>query len=364
LKTDAILIKNFTLQQLEDWVESVGERRFRARQLYRHLYVRRIRSWDECSDLSKSFQAQLEFGTVLDALSLEEKRTSSDGTVKYLFGLSDGRRIESVLIPDPPRYTLCLSSQVGCALSCRFCLTGTVGFQRNLSAAEIVDQVCRVQQEAGNRFRISNLVFMGMGEPLANYEAVSNAVHILCDPNGMAFSHRRITVSTAGLVPQMERLGRDSPVNLAVSLHAPEDGLRSELMPVNRTYSLGDLLNACRRYPLAPRKRITFEYLLLDGVNDQPRHAKALVKLLHGVKAKVNLIPFNSYPGSEFRRPSEERILAFQEILTGAQLTALVRQSRGFEIGAACGQLAALGKDDPSSRGETEAGHGFFSLPG
>jgi len=205
---------------------------------------------------------------------------------------------------------------------------------------------------------------MGMGEPLANYEAVSSAVHILCDPNGPAFSHRRITVSTAGLVPQMERMGRDSPVNLAVSLHAPEDGLRSELMPVNRTYSLGDLMNACRRYPLAPRKRITFEYLLLDGVNDEPRHAKALVKLLHGVKAKVNLIPFNSYPGSEFRRPSEERILAFQEILTGAQLTALVRQSRGFEIGAACGQLAALGGNGPSPRGETEAAQGFFSLPG
>jgi len=282
LKTDLTLIKGFTLEQLEDWVESVGERRFRARQLYRHLYVRRIRSWEECSDLSKSFQAQLEFGTVLDALSLEEKRTSSDGTVKYLFGLSDGRRIESVLIPDPPRYTLCLSSQVGCALSCRFCLTGSVGFQRNLSVGEIVDQVCRVQQEAGNRFRISNLVFMGMGEPLANYEAVLSAVAILCDPNGLAFSHRRITVSTAGLVPQMERLGKDSPVNLAVSLHAPEDRLRSDLMPINRTFPLAELMDACRRYPLAPRKRITFEYLLLEGVNDEPGHARSLVKLLRG----------------------------------------------------------------------------------
>ncbi len=340
MKTDSTLIKGFTLEQLEDWVEGVGERRFRARQLYRHLYVRRIRSWEECSDLSKSFRAQLEFGTTLDAVVLEDRRVSSDGTAKYRFRLGDGRRIESVLIPDPPRHTLCLSSQVGCTLSCRFCLTGAMGFERNLSAAEIVDQVCRIQRDAGSRLRISNLVFMGMGEPLANYEAVLRAVHILCDPNGMAFSHRRITVSTAGLIPQMKRLGQESPVNLAVSLHAPEDRLRSDLMPINRTFPLAELMDACRRYPLAPRKRITFEYLLLEGVNDKPEHARSLVKLLQGVRAKVNLIPFNPYPGSEFRRPSDERVLAFQEILTEAQLTAFIRRSRGAEIGAACGQLA------------------------
>jgi 23S rRNA (adenine2503-C2)-methyltransferase len=299
------------------------------------------------------FRTQLQFGTQLNALTLQEKQEASDGTRKYLFGLHDGHFIESVLIPDPPRYTLCVSSQVGCALGCKFCLTGALGFKRNLNAAEIVDQICRVQEDLESSKRITNLVFMGMGEPLANYEAVLRAIKVLIDPNGLAFSHRRITLSTAGLVPQLYRLGQDSPVNLAISLHAPDDNLRSQIMPINRTYSLSKLMAACRDYPLPPRKRITFEYILMEGVNDHPRQAKELVKLLQGVKAKINLIPFNPHPGSPFKKPSEEGILAFQDVLQRAQLTAIIRQSRGADIGAACGQLAAKYLGDQCGKTET-----------
>lgn len=341
METERVPVKNFTLPELEEWVESIGERRFRARQLFRHLYARGVRSWDECSDLSKAFRAQLEYGARLDALSVVGKQEASDGTTKYLLRLRDGHHIESVLIPNSPHYTLCISSQVGCALGCKFCLTGTLGFKRNLDAAEIVDQVCRIQAEAGSDKRIRNLVFMGMGEPLANYDAVVRAMSIMIDQNGLAFSHRRITLSTAGLVPQLYRLGKDSPVNLAISLHAPDDALRSRLMPINVKYPLASLTAACREYPLPPRKRITFEYILIDGVNDDPKQARSLVRLLDGIKAKINLIPLNPHPDSGYRAPSEERILAFQEVLQKAQLTAMIRKSRGGEISAACGQLAA-----------------------
>lgn len=335
-----VFVKDFTLPQLEGWVESIGERRFRARQLFRNVYVRRVRSYDECSDLSRMFRVQLEHGTHLHAMELVERLESSDGTRKYLFQLHDGRRIESVWIPDPPRFTLCISSQVGCALGCRFCLTGSLGLKRNLSAAEIVDQVCQVLADPDGHARVTNLVFMGMGEPLANYDAVLRAIQILNDPNGLAFSHRRITLSTAGVVPRLVQLGRESPVNLAVSLHAADDALRSELMPINRTYPVDSLIQACRSYPLAPRKRITFEMVLLRDVNDSPKHAKQLVRLLQGVRAKVNLIPFNPYEGAHYGRPPDERVLEFQEVLQKAQLTAMIRQSRGADISAACGQLA------------------------
>jgi 23S rRNA (adenine2503-C2)-methyltransferase len=338
---ETIFIQNYTLPDLERWVESIGERRFRARQVFRNIYGRQIRGWGECSDLSKMFRLQLEYGAHLHAIALRESTEAADGTRKFLFELRDGLCIESVLIPDPPRHTLCLSSQVGCALGCRFCLTGTLGLRRNLTTAEIVDQVCRVQEEVGASRRITNLVFMGMGEPLANFDAVVRAIHIMTDPLGLAFSHRRITVSTAGLVPQMNRLGSETPVNLAVSLHAPEDQLRSELMPINRTYPLEQLIRACREYPTPPRKRITFEYILLEGINDSPGHARELVRLLGALRCKVNLMPFNPYEGSPFGRPSEESVLAFQEVLHKAQMTVIIRESRGAEIGAACGQLVA-----------------------
>ncbi|MFP5213823.1 MAG: 23S rRNA (adenine(2503)-C(2))-methyltransferase RlmN [Acidobacteriota bacterium] len=337
---EQVFIKNFTLPELEKWVASIGEKPFRARQLFRHVYTRSIRAWEDCSDLSKVFRARLEAEARLDALELADRQESSDGTTKYLFRLHDGHFIESVLIPDPPRNTLCISSQVGCALGCKFCLTGTLGFKRNLIAAEIVDQVCRVGLEMGDD-RITNLVFMGMGEPLANYDSVLRAINILIDPNGPAFSHRRITLSTAGLVPQLERLGKESPVNLAISLHAPDNAIRNQIMPVNRTYPIERLIEACRAYPIPPRKRITFEYILIEGLNDDPKHARSLVKLLHGVRAKVNLIPFNPHPGSPYRKPSEGRILAFQAVLLKARITTIIRQSRGADISAACGQLAA-----------------------
>ncbi|NLI80173.1 MAG: 23S rRNA (adenine(2503)-C(2))-methyltransferase RlmN [Deltaproteobacteria bacterium] len=346
---ETLLIKGCSLPELEAWVESIGERRFRARQIFKHVYGRRIAKWDECTDLGRMFRVQLDFGTRLNALSFQEKQESSDGTVKYRFGLQDGHSIETVLIPDPPRYTLCVSSQVGCALGCAFCLTATMGLKRNLNTAEIVDQVCQVQRDTEQRNHISNIVFMGMGEPLANYDAVLKAIGILTDPNGLAFSHRRITLSTAGLVPQMIKLGDQSPVNLAVSLHASSDAVRDSIMPVNRTYPLPVLMEACRRYPLAPRKRITFEYILIDRVNDSTEDARALVKLLDGIRAKVNLIPLNPRPQCALRRPSQERMLAFQEVLQKAHLTAMIRQSRGADISAACGQLAVPHDDSPSA---------------
>lgn len=346
-----VFIKNFTLEELESWVHTLGERPFRARQLFRHLYARNVSSWDQCTDLSRAFRAQLEFGASIDSLAVSRIDEAPDGTRKYLLRLHDGNFIESVLIPDAPRCTLCVSSQVGCALGCRFCLTGSLGFKRNLDTAEIVDQVCLALRDPVLGPKINSLVFMGMGEPLANYERVVRAIRIITDPNGLMFSHRRVTLSTVGIVPEMRRLGMETPpVNLAVSLHAADDALRSELMPVNRTYSLEELMEACRAYPLPPRKRITFEYILIGDVNDSPAQAKQLVRTLDRVRSKINLIPFNPFPGSSYRRPSEERVLAFQDVLRNANLTAIIRRSRGNEISAACGQLSYLNNRTVSDR--------------
>jgi len=341
MSAEPLFIKDFPLEALQTWIQSLGEKPFRARQIFRHLYHRLIRSWDECSDLPKSLRTQLEYGTRLNALELVTTEDAADGTRKFVFRLHDGHLIESVLIPDLPRLTACVSSQVGCALGCRFCLTGTMGLKRHLRTAEIVDQVIHIQQGAGTDRRLTNIVFMGMGEPLANADAVLRALQIFLDPSGLGFSHRRVTVSTVGLVPQMERLGRESPVNLAVNLHAADDDTRSRLMPINRKYPLAALMEACRSYPNPSRKRITFEYILLEGVNDRPEDARRLVKLLSHVRSKVNLISFNPHPDLPFQRPSEERVLAFQKILLDANLTATIRQSRGADIRAACGQLAA-----------------------
>lgn len=334
-------IKNLTREQLEAWVTTLGEKPFRARQLYRQLYARNVFSFDQCTDLSRAFCARLESEACLNALEVLRVDEARDGTRKYLFRLHDGHFIESVLIPDPPRCTLCVSSQAGCALGCKFCLTGSSGLKRNLETAEIVDQVCHALRDPQFGEKVNSLVFMGMGEPLANYDEVLRALRIITDPDGMMFSHRRVTLSTAGLVPQMKRLGKETAVNLAISIHAPNDALRNELMPVNRTYPLSELMRACRDYPLQARKRITFEYILLEGVNDSPAQAKELVRLLSGVRAKINLIAFNPHPGSIYRTPAEEKILAFQDVLRKANLTAIIRKSRGSEISAACGQLAA-----------------------
>jgi 23S rRNA (adenine2503-C2)-methyltransferase len=246
-----------------------------------------------------------------------------------------------VLIPDPPRFTLCVSSQVGCPLKCRFCYTGSLGFKRNLTAGEIVDQYVQVQKIIGSQRRITNIVFMGMGEPLLNEDAVYRALSILLDPHGVNFSHRRITVSTVGIVPAMERLGSRYPVNLAISLHAPRNDLRSSIMPINVTYPLEKVLEACVRFPLPPRKRITFEYVLIEGVNDSPREARELIELLRPIRCKINLIPYNPHERAPYRRPSDKIIAEFQSILQNANMTVTVRESRGADIHAACGQLWA-----------------------
>lgn len=338
---EPLAIKNMPLPALEAWVRDLGAPTFRARQIFRHLYVRRVASWDDCPDISRALRERLKQLTRLDALTLRDRREAPDGTVKYLFELTDGALVESVLIPDPPRATLCVSSQVGCALGCTFCLTGSLGFSRNLETAEIVDQVCRVERDPAAGGGLTNIVFMGMGEPLANYRAVVRALAILLDPNGLAFSHRRITLSTAGIVPALRRLGQESPVNLAISLHAAEDSVRSRLMPVNRMYPLAELMAACRDYPTPARKRITFEYVLIRGVNDGMDQARRLVRLLHGVRAKVNLIPCNPHPGMGYEPPAADVTAAFREVLHRAGLTATIRKSRGAGIGAACGQLVA-----------------------
>jgi len=326
---------------LEDLAAEFGASRYRGRQLATWLYRKGVVSLDAMTDLPKDFRATLAERTVIALPELERATPSADGSRKLVFRLADGARISAVLMPDDRRVTLCLSTQVGCGYACAFCLTGTMGLARNLSAGEIVGQLLVANQLVGAHGRVTHLVFMGMGEPLANYGPLVTALRIFTDARlGMGYSPRRITVSTVGLAGAIDRLGREGlRVNLAVSLHATTDELRSRLMPVNRAWSLGALMAAVRRYPLAPRQRVFFEYVLLDGVNDSVEDARRLVALLRGIRAKVNLIPFNDWPGSGFRRPPLARILAFQAVLLDAGLTATVRWSKGEDIGAACGQL-------------------------
>ena len=322
---------------MEDLAAELGASRYRGRQLATWIYRKGVVDLDSMTDLSKEFRATLA-GRVISRLPEVERETpSQDGSRKLVFRLDDGARVSSVLMPDDGRVTLCLSTQVGCGYACAFCLTGTMGLTRNLTAAEMLGQVLR----ANATEHATHLVFMGMGEPLANYAEVLRTLRILTDAKlGFGYSPRRITVSTVGLVTGIEKLGRENlKVNLAISLHAASDEIRSRLMPVNRAWDLQALMGAVRRYPLAPRQRVFFEYVLLDGVNDAPEEAHRLARLLRNIRAKVNLIPFNDWPGSDFRRPPLARILAFQSILLEAGITTTVRWSRGEDIGAACGQL-------------------------
>ncbi|MDQ7837285.1 MAG: 23S rRNA (adenine(2503)-C(2))-methyltransferase RlmN [Thermodesulfobacteriota bacterium] len=341
MEATKIDLRDMTLPELESWVLSAGLERFRAGQIFRWLWRSDVTSFDQMTDLGKELREKLLEFSYISHLHTKEIERSQDGTQKFLFALSDGNHIESVLIPEKGHYTLCLSSQAGCAMGCRFCLTGRGGFKRNLKAPEIVSQVLAVQRTLLPGEKLTNLVFMGMGEPLANYENVLKSLQILLADKGCGFSSRRVTVSTCGLVPQMEKLGKDITVNLAVSLHAPDNETRSFLMPINRTYPLEVLIEACRRFPLPQRRMITFEYLLINGVNDSPEQARALAKLLRDSRAKINLIPFNAYPGSEFKPPPPEKILAFQQILIKNHYTTMIRQSKGADISAACGQLHA-----------------------
>lgn len=338
-------LRNMTLSELDAWVVSLGLEPFRSKQLFRWLCRSDVQSFDQMTNLKKDLRTKCSELSYLGRLEILKINRSLDGTRKFLFGLQDGESIESVLIPERDHSTLCLSSQVGCAMGCRFCLTGRNGFRRNLNVSEIVNQVRTVQSCLDADEKMTNLVFMGMGEPLANYENLIKSLEVLLADEGFGFSSRKITVSTCGIVPQMERFGQDVTVNLAVSLHAPDNETRNLLMPINKKYPLEELIEACRRFPLPQRRMITFEYLLINGVNDRPDQAQALARLLRNVRAKINLIPFNSYPGSEFVSSSPESILAFQNMLIKNHYTTIIRDSKGSDILAACGQLHAHARD-------------------
>lgn len=329
-------------QALEAHFAAWGEKPFRARQIMQWVYQRGVLDFDEMTDMSRALRARLSAECTLELPAIDSEQRSADGTIKWLLNMGASQGIEMVYIPEPDRTTLCISSQVGCALDCAFCATAQQGFNRNLSAAEIVGQVLlanRILQSEGRQ--ISNVVFMGMGEPLANYRSVVPATRVLIDDLGFGLSRRRVTISTSGLVPQIDRLGEDCNVALAVSLHAPDDALRDELVPINRIHPIEELLAACWRYADRQSSRqITFEYVMLDGVNDSPAHADRLVALLRDRPAKVNLIPFNPFPETRFRRSPARVIDAFRDRLNQCGVRTTTRRTRGDDIDAACGQLA------------------------
>ena len=328
--------------ELEDLAVEFGASRYRGRQLATWIYRKSVYALDAMSDLPKDFRSALSENRTVTLPDVARVTPSQDGSRKLVFRLEDDSRVSAVIMPDDDRITLCLSTQVGCGYACAFCLTGTMGLERNLTAGEIVGQLLAANALlAEDGQRVTHLVFMGMGEPLANFAALVKAVRIFTDAKlGLGYSPRRITVSTVGLVSGIEKLGReDLKVNLAVSLHASSDDVRSQLMPVNKSWNLSALMEAVRKYPLTHRQRVFFEYVMLDGVNDGVEDARRLARLLRGVKAKVNLIPFNDWEGSTFQRPPLPRILAFQSVLLDADITTTVRWSKGEDIGAACGQL-------------------------
>ncbi len=347
---------DFDLEGLAAFCERLGEKRFRATQLFRWIHQKGATDFDQMSDLAKSLREKLKTTAHLQALPVITQHESADGTIKWLFDVGDGNAVEAVFIPEDDRGTLCVSSQAGCAVGCRFCSTGHQGFSRNLTTAEIVAQLWFAEHFLRRHLNkaervISNVVMMGMGEPLQNYSALVPALRVMLDDHGYGLSRRRVTVSTSGVVPMMDRLGEDCPVALAVSLHAPNDALRDNLVPLNRKYPLAELLDACNRYLAhAPRDFITFEYCMLDGVNDQPEHAHQLVELVRrhggsGVSCKLNLIPFNPFPASGLLRSPQNQVLAFAKILSDAGIVTTVRKTRGDDIDAACGQLAGDVKD-------------------
>ncbi|MDH5204289.1 MAG: 23S rRNA (adenine(2503)-C(2))-methyltransferase RlmN [Hylemonella sp.] len=342
---------DYDLDGLAAYCERLGEKRFRATQLFRWIHQRGASNFDQMSDLAKSLRQKLATTACIRGLELISQQISADGTIKWLFDVGGGNAVESVFIPEDDRGTLCVSSQAGCAVGCRFCSTGHQGFSRNLKTGEIIAQLwfaehfLRKHLNRSDRV-ITNVVMMGMGEPLQNYNELVPALRIMLDDHGYGLSRRRLTVSTSGVVPMMDRLAQDCPVALAVSLHAPNDALRDNLVPLNRKYPIEELMAACNRYLVhAPRDFITFEYCMLDGVNDQPEHARQLIELVRrhasgGVWCKFNLIPFNPFPASGLRRSPAERVSAFAKSLADAGIVTTVRKTRGDDIDAACGQLA------------------------
>jgi len=330
--------------ELEAALDARGVEKFHARQLYRWIYKRGVTDFERMTDLSRTLRARLPDEFVVSTPRVVSDETSVDGTRKFVLELADGKRIESVFIPDTPAMTFCISTQVGCAMACDFCLTGKMGLVRHLTAGEITGQVRVLAAATGMVDVPFNIVLMGMGEPLHNYDNTMKALRMLHAEHGLAISPRRVTLSTVGIVPGLERLAREPLMpNLAISLHATTDEQRTALVPPNRKYPLASILDTCRRFPLKNRSRITFEYVMLAGVNDTPDDARRLVKLMSGIKAKVNLIPLNPAPGIPYERPSDERVDRFAQILADRHITVSVRKSRGRDIRAACGQLIVEG---------------------
>ena len=351
---EKINLLDLDAEGIRAWCASIGQKPFRATQLARWIHRYCCDDFDAMTNLAKEFRARLKDLAYIKAPSIIRERKSADGTRKWLFDVGNGNAVEAVFITEDDRGTLCISTQAGCAMGCLFCSTGKQGFNRNLTTGEIVGQLWtaerELRREAGitdpNDRVISNVVLMGMGEPLQNLDNVIPALRIFLDDNGYGLSRRRVTVSTSGLVRQMDKLGEAVPVALAVSLHAPDDALRDKLMPVNKKHPLEELLAACRRYlKVAPRDFITFEYLLLGGINDAPEQARALVKLVKTVPCKFNLIPINPFPDSDLKQPEREKVLAFAKILNDAGIVTTVRKTRGDDIAAACGQLAGEVRD-------------------
>ncbi len=337
---DRTRLKLLDKSGLAEWVRSLGEKPFRGRQLWAWMYKKGATSFEEMTDLSKEFRGKLLAAAALDSLKcIRTSESSVSGTKKFLWECPDGRRVESVFIPEGSRRTVCVSSQVGCALACTFCATGRMGFLRNLEAWEIADQVIAARRIVDAP--ITNVVVMGMGEPFLNYENVLQAMDVLNDPQGLSIGHRRITLSTAGIVPALRRYAEENrPYKLAVSLNAATDAIRSRLMPVNGTYPLSELLSATREYSRRTGRRITFEYVLIRNVNDFRDDAKRLLDLLKGIPCKVNLIPYNA-AGGAFERPDDSRVAEFLEWIKPLASPVMVRWSRGVDVDAACGQLAA-----------------------
>jgi len=334
------------------FADTLGEKRFRAQQVMKWMYHRHVTEFGQMTDLGKELRGKLEQHAVVLPPNTMFEKPSTDGTHKWLLGMDGGNAIESVFIPDKGRGTLCVSSQVGCGLNCTFCSTGTQGFNRNLSTAEIIGQVWVAAKHLGNvphhQRKLTNVVMMGMGEPLLNFDNVVRAMSLMRDDNGFGLANKRVTLSTAGLVPMIDKLSEVSDVSLAVSLHAPFDELRTQLVPLNKKYPIAELMDACVRYAMRkPRTSITFEYTMMKGINDQPEHARGLVKLMRRIDAqvqrantaKVNLIPFNPFPGTRYERSEDSEIRDFQTILLENQVLTMVRRTRGDDIDAACGQL-------------------------
>jgi len=338
------------VQQLTAWFAGNGEKPFRAKQVLRWIYKAGESNFDEMSDLAISLREKLKQIACVQVPKIMREELSGDGTRKWLLDMGIGNAVETVFIPEETRGTLCVSTQAGCALDCSFCSTGKQGFNRNLSVAEIIGQLWwanhQLGKDVGGNWRISNVVMMGMGEPLLNFDNTVSALRLMLDDHAYGLSRRRVTVSTSGIVPAMDRLHEECPVALAVSLHAPNDKLRDELVPINRKYPLKELLAACQRYlEKAPRDFITFEYVMLDGVNDSEHHARELVKLVRDVPCKFNLIPFNPFPQTHYKRSSSEAIRRFCDVLMHADIVVTTRKTRGDDIAAACGQLAGQVRD-------------------